>query len=498
MPIRLLVLAMLVAALQIPLHAQDSNGTIQGVVRDSAGAPIPGAELRAVSDDVTVTTDSGSDGVYVFTTVPVGDYRVQVVDSGGRILGTTSVRIAPGGITQTVNFTIRKGTTGLSGAPAEPGRYYVGPVGFTPAVSLTNIGTDTNVFNEPDGETSDTAFTLTPMAGITVGTDQVRGEGTARLDYQYFNKNSGERSFNGVFGGGLEAPLGIFTPWVDGAIDAGRRRLDHVIDLRTRHLTTDARVGVDVRVTARTVASASVGRSDFGFDPNQLFRGSNLQEQLNRKSESFRFEVRQDLTPTIAVVARGSAQRDRFRFTPQRDADFGRYEAGINTAGRIATGSVRVGYLDLQRLRHGIANFNGVIASVDEMVSLGDRTRLQVLGTRDIAFSYDPNFPTYVRTGMIVDLLAALTDRLDAELRGSGERMRNEPVPGFGGAAYTDRYALVGAELGYRLVRDVRIGFGFAREQRDSPVHDHSFTGNRYGASVTVGAPPIVRNRYRE
>jgi len=201
--------ALLIAALQITIHAQDSNGTIQGVVRDPAGAPLSDAQVRAVGDSVVVTTDVGPDGAFVFTDVPPGDYRVQIIDSLGRILATTRVRLAAGGITQTVNFTVRTGETALNGAPSEPARFYVGDVGITPAVTLWNLGSDTNVLNETDAAKRDTAFTLTPQAAISLDAKKARGEGSARVDYQYFDKLSSERSLNGTFGGGLEVKLGF-------------------------------------------------------------------------------------------------------------------------------------------------------------------------------------------------------------------------------------------------------------------------------------------------
>jgi hypothetical protein len=423
---------------------------------------------------------------------------VQVIDSEGRILSTTSVRLASGGITQTVNFSVRTSGIGLGGAPSEPSRFYAGPVGITPAVSLSTLGTDTNVFNVTESEQSDTTFTLTPQAAIGLNSSRVRGEGTARVDYQYFDKFAAERSLNGTFAGGVEVPLGRLTPWVDGGIDAGQRRIDHEIDLRAQHLSSDARVGLDARLATSTMASVSVSRSEVGFDPDEFFLGSNLQELLNRRAESVRAEVRQAVTPTMVAVGRVTAMRDRFRFAPQRDADFGTFEGGINTGTRTVTGSARVGYVRLERLRQGIANYRGIVASVDELFQLGERTRLQVVGARDIAWSVDPAFPYYLRTGAMADLLAALSDRWDVNVRASGERMRHEPVPGFGETRYHDTYGMVGGDLGVHIVPDVRVGVGFAREERDSPRHDRNFIGYRYGLSLTVGAPPIVRSRPRE
>ncbi len=498
MPIRLIAAVVLLSSLQIAVHAQDSNGTIQGVIRDVAGNPVAGAQVRASSDSVTVTTDAGPDGAYIFTDVPPGDYRVQVTDADGRILSTTSVRLAAGGITQTVNFSVRTGGVSLGGAASEPSRFYAGKVGITPSVSLSPLGTDTNVFNVTQSEQRDTTFTLTPQAAVALDTSLVRGEGTARVDYQYFNKLTTERSLNGNVAGGIEVPLGRLTPWVDGAFDGGQRRIDHEIDLRAQHSFSDVRVGADVRVTTRTVASASVNRSDFGFDPAEVFLGSNLQELLNRRGESVRFEVRQEITPSMVAVGRVTAMRDRFRFAPQRDADFGIFEGGINTGTRTITGTARVGYVRLDRVHQGISNYRGLVASVDELFLLGERTRLHVLGSRDIVWSIDPAFPYYLRLGAVADLLAALSDRWDVSVRAGGEQMRHEPVAGFGFARYHDTYGTVGADLGVHIVPDVRVGAGFAREERDSPRHDRNFIGYRYGLSVTVGAPPIVRIRSRE
>src|SRR5258705_11941671 len=81
--------------------------------------------------------------------------------------------------------------------------------------------------------------------------------------------------------GNLEAAAGRLTPWARGLVDGGRRRINHEIDRGTDQLAAGIQVGVDARIAERTVASLAFGRNDYGFDPDEIFLGANLQELLN-------------------------------------------------------------------------------------------------------------------------------------------------------------------------------------------------------------------------
>lgn len=62
----------------VPLKAQTGNGTIQGAVRDPSGAVIPAVAITAehVSTARRYETQSTAAGLYVFPTVPTGEYRI--------------------------------------------------------------------------------------------------------------------------------------------------------------------------------------------------------------------------------------------------------------------------------------------------------------------------------------------------------------------------------------------------------------------------------------
>ncbi len=80
-----LFLALLVSLLcALPGHAQQTTGSISGTVKDSSGAVVPQASVRAtnVNTGAVERTVSDANGVYTFPTLPAGDYTVSVEQTG--------------------------------------------------------------------------------------------------------------------------------------------------------------------------------------------------------------------------------------------------------------------------------------------------------------------------------------------------------------------------------------------------------------------------------
>src|SRR5438067_9387714 len=77
-------LSLLFATLLQPLAAQTGAGTIQGTVKDSSGAAIPGAKIRLVQTATSETreTTANDTGFYTFPQAPIGAYRITVQSSG--------------------------------------------------------------------------------------------------------------------------------------------------------------------------------------------------------------------------------------------------------------------------------------------------------------------------------------------------------------------------------------------------------------------------------
>lgn len=116
---RLVLMMALVAAFGITAAAQETTGTITGLVKDQSGAVVPGATVKVRNVGTNAETTSVTDGTgrYVTSGLPIGRYTVVVELSGFK----TSVRadidlhvadrlrvdatLQPGTITETVTVT---------------------------------------------------------------------------------------------------------------------------------------------------------------------------------------------------------------------------------------------------------------------------------------------------------------------------------------------------------------------------------------------------------
>src|SRR5258708_5520031 len=66
------------------VRGQSSTAQINGIVRDSSGLGIPGAEVKATqtATDAVRSVNTGPDGSYVLTNLPIGPYRLEVSKEG--------------------------------------------------------------------------------------------------------------------------------------------------------------------------------------------------------------------------------------------------------------------------------------------------------------------------------------------------------------------------------------------------------------------------------
>lgn len=105
-----------------PLLAQMDTGSILGTVTDQSGGVITGAKVTLTNEGtgVSVTTNTGSDGVYKFSPVKVGSYKLEVANQGFQTTTTSGVAVDIGAnVVQ--NFTLKAGsisqTVEVSAAP---------------------------------------------------------------------------------------------------------------------------------------------------------------------------------------------------------------------------------------------------------------------------------------------------------------------------------------------------------------------------------------------
>jgi len=67
-----------------PVWGQIDRGTIQGLVKDTSGAVIPGAKVKVIQIDTNSTYDltTNSEGLYLAPNLPIASYRVAIQAPG--------------------------------------------------------------------------------------------------------------------------------------------------------------------------------------------------------------------------------------------------------------------------------------------------------------------------------------------------------------------------------------------------------------------------------
>jgi Carboxypeptidase regulatory-like domain/TonB dependent receptor-like, beta-barrel/TonB-dependent Receptor Plug Domain len=96
----------------LPLFAQVDTGSITGTVTDTSGAVISGAKvtLTNLGTGAALTTKTGADGVYTFSPVRIGNYKLETTSQGFQTVTQTNVVV---NVTSNVlvNFTLKPGST---------------------------------------------------------------------------------------------------------------------------------------------------------------------------------------------------------------------------------------------------------------------------------------------------------------------------------------------------------------------------------------------------
>src|SRR5262245_51058792 len=84
---------LLVLLVPIRLHAQVATGTILGIVTDTTGGAVPGAQVNATNLDTQFSRSATTDlnGQYSLLLMPVGKYKVDVALDGFKTLSQTGI-----------------------------------------------------------------------------------------------------------------------------------------------------------------------------------------------------------------------------------------------------------------------------------------------------------------------------------------------------------------------------------------------------------------------
>ena len=188
--------------------------------------------------------------------------------------------------------------------PARP-RLQLGPLALEPTLALRNLGIDTNALNASDDPDRDLTATITPALGEWLRLGRLALSGQSSIDWNYFQKLTGQRSLNGAQEGRADLALGYVQPYATGGLARTRQRPNMEIDARVERTITRVGGGFLVHAGPKLSLDLSQERRTIDFGATELGDVS-LAESLNRNERETRLTGRYALTPlTTLVVSAG-------------------------------------------------------------------------------------------------------------------------------------------------------------------------------------------------
>ena len=378
------------------------------------------------------------------------------------------------------------------------GRFRVGPVYLTPKLALKNAGVDSNVFNQRTGEIPDTSIVLSPtlLAALPVGR-RIRLTGEGHVDFNYFRRQSSERSTDFGGEGRAELDFGPFTFFGGGGGGQSRQRFSIDVDQRVLRHERWATAGLKLTPSPRLSATLSASGRIYEFG-SFLVRGFNVKENLDRNELTASLLLRSAVTRRTAVVASADVIEDRFlrqagsasRLTHSR-----RYLAGFEFGQKtFIRGKLLAGVREFPASASA-PPYRGPALAVSSSVPLLQYGRLTVLADRDIYYSVSPGIVasdrvrnTYVSTRLSAEVEVGLPFALLGRSSfGLEEAKYLLPYPnGEGFAPRVDHLWTAGASVLRAFRTGLRVGGGVQWGRRVSSFPLFSYQGLRYGVQAEI------------
>ena len=382
-------------------------------------------------------------------------------------------------------------TTAAQGDP-DTARFRIGSFALTPVIRLTNVGRDNNVFNNSNDEQrqSDITAAASPSVEAWYRTPRMRLNGRSELDMFYYREVTPLRAVDRDNSGRVEVVLNRVMPWVSGALAITRHRQNLEIDAFSKRRNDDVRAGADVGLTRKTSVSIYAGQSHVEFEPNALFRGTDLARSLNHKGTVQGLAFRYAATPLTTFAVNVDQGRDRFAFSAERNADIFRVSPSVEFKPlALVSGRAAIGFHKVSFRQSGQPDYKSTAASVDLQYTLRSRTQFAIRAQRDLEYSYIDTQVDYVLGGFTASVTQRLADRWDAIVTGGryGLNYRRRPLGGVAGAQDfpNERVVIAGLSVGYFIGRN-RVSFDVDYQSRQSDLAiTRGYDRLRVGSSLT-------------
>ncbi len=364
---------------------------------------------------------------------------------------------------------------------------------LNPAIALTNLGIDTNVFNETDSSSPKRDFTLTvtPQTELWLRMGRSWLTGTLKEDLVWYKTYSSERAANESARIGWLMPLNRLTFNAAANYLNTRDRPGYEIDARSQRNEVGYRGGADVRVGPKTTIGLAGTRKMIRFDSVAIFDGVSLSEALDRVETGGAITAGYQLTPLTGLTLDVGRAQDRFESSPIRDSDSTAVTMGVKLDPfALIKGSASIGYRDFRPLAPDLPGYQGLTAGADLTYIAFGTTRIGLQVFRDVQYSFQLQQPYYLLTGVQATITQQVYGPIQIAGRLGNQRLAYVSRIGAAGGAAADRIdhvRIYGGTITYRMGNDIRVGFNIDWQQRSSPVLTRDYHGLRFGTSVIYG-----------
>jgi hypothetical protein len=373
-------------------------------------------------------------------------------------------------------------------APADPIESMplrFGPLGLSPTFSLTNFGTDSNVFNDSANAQSDFTLTATPKVIARLRSGRVLFSGSLATGLVYYQKFDDQRSIDYTTDGRADADLGWFRPYASAQRLDTTDRLNAELDLRAPRISINVAAGARAIASSRTGFKVEARRASVTFDEASIVDGIPLSETLNSDTTAFEGGLEVYLTPltTLSVIA--TRQEDRFDQSPERNADSYKVMPTLKfEPPAILQGTIGIGYRHFNGLAASMPDFSGVVFQGGLSHTFVQRTKVDLGVLRDVQYSFEVDEPYYVTTGVRVTITHQLREALDARGTASRDRLayRSQQPDD-----RRDTLTVVSGGVGYRWSPALRVGLDLEYARRLSDHADRTYDRVRLLGSAAYG-----------
>jgi hypothetical protein len=371
-------------------------------------------------------------------------------------------------------------------------RVRIGPLWLNPRLELSNLGVDTNVFNEPTDANpkKDFTATVTPSTDLWLRLGRSWLQANVREDLVWYQKYSTERSANNTYAINWKMRLNRLFVTLSPDYLNTRARPGFEIDARSQRTEYGGKADVEVRAFAKTFLAVNGSWRKVQFGKDAIFLGSSLQNELNRTTSGAGVSLRHHLTPLTSISLNVGRLQERFEFSPLRDSNSTAISGNISFDPQaLLKGAASFGYRDFEPLSPGVPNYKGTTATGDLSYALLGTTRFGVQFRRDVNYSYDINQPYYLETGVSGSIAQQVFGPFDIVGRfgASSLAYRDRAGAAIEVSNRTDYIRSYGAGAGLHMSKDLRLGFNVDRQHRISDVARREYEGLRYGTAVTYG-----------